>query len=65
MGFLNPQKTIDELEEQEERIDHQLSLAEKKALLAEAKKRYGRDWKIHLPEIKSGMDWEALKFKMN
>lgn len=64
MGFLTPQKTLEELEEREERVNHQLSLAEKEALLRKFKKRYGRDWKLHMPKIESGMDWDALKFKM-
>jgi len=63
-GFLRREKTIEELEEQEERTDHQLSLAEKRALLEEAKKRYGKDWKLHLPKIESGMDWNSLRFRM-
>ena len=58
-------ETIDELEEQEERVDHQLSIAEKQALLKEAKKRYGKDWKLHLPKVESGLDWDALKFRLH
>ena len=57
-------ETIDELEEQEEKVDHQLSLAEKQALLKEVKKRYGKDWKLHLPKVESGLDWNALKFRL-
>jgi len=57
-------ETIDELEEQEERVNHQISLAEKKALLKEAKKRYGKDWKLHLPKIESGLNWSELKFRL-
>lgn len=44
-GFLRTPKTIEELEEEEERTEYQLSIAEKRALLAEAKKRYGKDRK--------------------
>ncbi len=64
MGFLRTPKTIEELEDEEERTDHQLSISEKRALIAEAKKRYGKDWRLRLPKIESGMDWSALKFRM-
>jgi len=60
------EKTIDELEQEGEQLDRQLSVAQKRALLKEAKKRYGKDWKLHLPNlnIKSGMDWNSLRFKL-
>ena len=55
----------EELEEEEERTNHQLNIAEKKALLKEAKKRDGRDWKLHMPKIESGLDWDALRFRLH
>ena len=38
MGFLNPEKTIDELEAEEERVNHKLRLSEMRVLLTELKK---------------------------
>lgn len=64
MGFLNPPKSLDELEEDNDRTATQLSIEQKQALIREAKKRYGNDWKLHLPEIKSGLDWNALRFRL-
>ncbi len=65
MGFLNPPKSIGEIEEEDERTKARLSLEEKRALLRELKKRHGRDWKLHLPKVESGFDWNALKFKLH
>ena len=64
MGFLSTPKTVEALEEENERTAQQLSIAEKRALITEAKKRYGRDWKLHLPKVESGMDWDALRFRL-
>jgi hypothetical protein len=51
------------LEMKDEAMDHEVSIQEKKALIAEAKKRYGSGWQKIL-NFKSGMDWQALKFKL-
>ena len=64
MGFLTPKKSLDELEDESDRATAQLSIEQKRALIREAKKRYGKDWKLHLPNIKSGMDWNALRFHL-
>lgn len=64
MGFLSPPKTLGSLEEENEKKGIQLSIAQKQALINEAKKRYGKDWRQHIPNIKSGLDWNALKFKL-
>ena len=64
MGFLNEPKTIDELEAEDERKSTEISVAQKRVLLAELKKKYGSDWKLHLPKVESGMDWNALKFQL-
>jgi len=64
MGLFSTQKDLGELEEQDERATTQLSIEQKMALIREAKKRYGKDWKLHLPKITSGLDWQALKFKL-
>lgn len=64
MGFLTEPKTVEALEEENERTAQQLSIAEKKALINKLKKQYGRDWKLHMPKITSGFDWDALRFKV-
>jgi len=64
MGLLNPPKNLDELEDESDRTATQLSIEQKRALIREAKKRYGSDWKLHLPKIVSGFDWKALRFKL-
>jgi len=59
--------TLDELAEMDERKRLELNIAEKKALIAEAKKRYGSDWKKFVPGMGKGgggMDWEALRFQL-
>jgi len=64
MEFLNPPQSTDSLEEEDERLAARLKVEEKRALLAEVKKRYGKDWRHHLPNIKSGLDWDALRFRL-
>ena len=59
--------TLAELELRDEALQKQVSIEEKKALIKEAKKRYGRDWSKILNTFNkngSGMDWQALKFKL-
>ena len=56
MGFLNGPKDIGDLEEEKERVGDELDIAQKKALIAEAKKRYGADWQKMLGSVHSGMD---------
>jgi hypothetical protein len=58
--------TIDQLEEKNEMKKLELSIAEKQALIAEAKKRYGSDWRRFLPTTGGGsqMDWNALRFRL-
>ena len=51
------------LEMQEEAKSRELNIEEKKALIAEAKRRHGKDWSKIL-NFKSGMDWNALKVKL-
>lgn len=57
-------KTLDELEEEREATQLQVDIAERRALLAEAKRRYGSDWKDKIPKFQSGIDWGALKFQL-
>ncbi len=68
MGFMN-EPSMEELEEIKQRKAAQLEIEEKKALIVEAKKRYGSDWKRMLNlgsngTVKSGIDWQSLKFKL-
>jgi hypothetical protein len=65
MGFLNGPKDIGDLEEEKERVGDELDIAQKKALIAEAKKRYGADWQKMLGSVHSGMDWDAVKFRLD
>jgi hypothetical protein len=59
---------IEELELINQEKDLELSLEQKKALIAEAKRRYGTDWKKYIPglsgNINSGIDWNSLKFTL-
>ncbi len=64
MGFLNDSDQLDQLEEKNEILNQELSMEEKKALIAKAKERHGGDWKRFLSDAHSGIDWEAVKFKM-
>ena len=66
MSMFERKKTLDELEEANERADAELQLAEKKALLKECKSRYGSSgWKMFSKNgMTSGIDWQALKFKV-
>lgn len=68
MGFLNGNKSLEELEMEKERVKAQVEVEQNKALIAEAKKRYGSDWKdkvgSFLKNSKSGIDWNAVKFRM-
>lgn len=64
-GFLRHEPTIDELEQDSEKEDARLSLEEKKALIRQIKKQYGSDGpKLFKGGIKSGMDWDSLKFRV-
>jgi hypothetical protein len=65
MGFINGDQDIGELEEQKEMEKDKMEIAQMKAIEAEAKKRYGRDWKTMLGGVKSGMDWNAVKFRLD
>lgn len=56
-------KSLDELEEESQECDAKLNIEQKKALIAQLKKKYGADWK-RVFNIKSGIDWQAVKFKV-
>jgi hypothetical protein len=58
-------ETIDQLEEENERKSLEMSIEQKKALVAEARRRYGKDWKKFIPlNWKTGIDWDALRFSI-
>jgi len=59
------EQDLNQLEIQDEAMERKLSIEEKRALIAEAKRRHGKDWKQFLGNIHSGMDWDSLKFKLN
>jgi len=57
-------ETIDKLEEENEKRGVELSIEQKKALIRKAQTMYGKDWRKFFPNITSGLDWEALKFRL-
>ena len=57
-----------QLELQDEAYSKQVSIEEKKALIAKAKQRYGKDYLKFFSKFTSGgsgMDWQALKFRLD
>lgn len=65
MGFFNGDVgDIDKLEEENEKLDQQVSIEEKRRIIAEAKAKHGKDWFRFLTDAKSGIDWNAVKFKL-
>lgn len=54
---------LNELEETNEAKQLELSIEEKKALIAEAKKRHGKDY-LNFFKGDSGIDWQSLKFTL-
>ena len=54
---------LNELEERDEAKKLELSIQEKEALIAEAKKRHGKDY-LKFFKGDSGIDWPSLKFKL-
>lgn len=70
MGFLNGHKSLEELEMEKQQTKTEVEIAEQKALIAEAKKRYGSGGIVDkigkfVGNTKSGMDWSALKFRLH
>ena len=61
------EQQLAQLELEDEAAAKQVSLEEKRALIREAKKRYGKDYLKFFSNFTkggSGMDWQALKFRM-
>jgi len=61
------EESLNQLELEDEAASRQVSLEEKKAIIAAAKKKYGKDWLQFFKKNGgkgSGMDWQALKFRL-
>ena len=58
-------RIIEELEEENERRSLEVSLEEKIAMVKAAKQRYGKNWRDYIPKVKSGIDWQSLKFRLH
>lgn len=69
MGFLSnlgkKEKTIDELEQEQEKAAIIASIAEQKAMAREMEKRHGKGWQSMFKGIHSGINWEQVKFTLN
>jgi len=62
------EQQLSQLELEDEAASKQVSLEEKKALIREAKRRYGKDYLKFFSKFTgkgSGMDWNALKFRLS
>ena len=59
---INPE--VAELEQRKAAMAAQLDIEEKKALIREAKRRYGPDWRKFFSGLKSGIDWQSLRFRI-
>ncbi len=62
------EQELNQLELEDEARKKELSIEEKKALIFEAKKRYGKDYMKFFSKFTSGgsgMDWNALKFRLD
>ena len=55
---------LNQLELQDEALTKEVSIAEKKKLIAEARKRYGKDWNKFFAKG-SGIDWNMLRFRVS
>lgn len=50
------ERKLEHLQIKDEETTHELNIAQKKALIAEAKRRYGTDWKAIVGKFTKG-DW--------
>jgi len=66
MGILSEDESLEELEEKNQKAGLKLSIQRKKALIAESKKKHGKEWwKMFSSDgTESGINWQALKFRM-
>ena len=58
-------KSIEQMEEEEQRLRHRRAIADEEALIREAKRR-GIDTDLYRDKSRggSGMDWDMLRFKI-
>jgi len=63
--MLKPKRSLEELEQEDEAKQIELSIAEKKSLISQAEQRYGKGgWKLFSSNgFMSGIDWQAIKFR--
>lgn len=62
------EETLNELEMQNAELDQKMSISEKKALIAKAKQKYGKDYLKFFSNFMgkgSGIDWTAVKFRVD
>ena len=68
MGFFNEEPSAEELQQRVERAKAEREIAEqtaeKQRLVAEAKRRYGKDWSKMFQGFAGGLDWQKLKFQV-
>lgn len=57
MGEYDDERKLERLRVQDEAASHELSIAEKRALIKEAKRRYGTNWRSVVGKLTSGGDW--------
>jgi len=61
------EQQLNELELRDEAMSKEVSISEKRALIQEAKKRYGKDYLKFFNKLTSkgsGIDWNMLRFRM-
>jgi len=61
------EQTLSQLELEDEAKSKEVSIEEKKALIAKAKAKYGKDYLKFFSKLTgkgSGIDWAALRFRM-
>lgn len=68
MGFFSEEVSPEELQQRVERAKAEREIEEQKAekmrLVAEAKRRYGKDWGKLFQGFAGGIDWQKLKFQV-
>ena len=68
MGFFSEEPSPEELQQRVERAKAEREIEEQKAekmrLVAEAKRRYGKDWSKMFSGFAGGIDWQKLKFQV-
>ena len=63
------EESLNQLELEDESASRQVSLEEKRVLIKQAKAKYGKDYMKFIKNFGgggkgSGMDWQALKFRL-